>query len=173
MVNCIVVSKKGGAFIAYILWCVVLTGTLSVLEPSKKRIPVKAVFIVLLLSLILMAIALIAIILWRAFRKDKPSLQSASSSSDRLTSCSSAVNLMSHGSSPMPVYRGYLDSSVGPFSGKYTCLYFLDYDFSFLLKHVLCLNICNILLFVLSCLKDAFPRIHSCSKGEQAHYMEQ
>lgn len=92
-------------------------GTLSELESSKKRIPVKAVFIVLLLCLILTAIALVAIMLWHAYWKDKHSVQWASSSSDRLTSCSSAVNLMSHGSSPMPVYKGYLDSSVEPFMG--------------------------------------------------------
>lgn len=78
----------------------------------------KAVFIVLLICLILTAIALVAIILWHAYWKDKHSVQWASSSSDRLTSCSSAVNLMSHGSSPMPVYKGYIDSSVEPFMGK-------------------------------------------------------
>ncbi|XP_057782516.1 receptor-like serine/threonine-protein kinase NCRK [Salvia miltiorrhiza] len=92
-------------------------GTLSELEPSKKRIPVKVVFIVLLLCLVLTAIGLAAIMLWHVYRKDKHPVQWASSSSDRLTSCSSAVNLMSHGSSPMPVYKGYLDSSAKPFMG--------------------------------------------------------
>lgn len=92
-------------------------GTLSELEPSKKRIPIKVVFVVLLLCLILTAIALVAIMLWHSYWKDKHPVQWNSSASDRLTSCSSAVNLMSHGSSPMPIYRGYLDSSIKPFMG--------------------------------------------------------
>lgn len=91
----------------------------------------KAVFIVLLLCLILTAIALVAIMLWHAYWKDKHSVQWASSSSDRLTSCSSTVNLMSHGSSPMPVYKGYIDSSIEPFMGNYPCLYFFVLIVSF------------------------------------------
>ena len=118
-------------------WCFhmltysIFTGTLSELEPSKKRFPVKVVFIVVLLCLVLTAIGLAAIMLWHVYRKDKQPVQWASSSSDRLTSCSSAVNIMSHGSSPMPVYKGYLDSSV-PCMGKYSYMQFLlDYIFCF------------------------------------------
>ncbi|XP_042062147.1 receptor-like serine/threonine-protein kinase NCRK [Salvia splendens] len=92
-------------------------GTLSELEPSKKRFPVKVVFIVLLVCLVLAAIGLAALMLCHVYRKDKHPVQWDSSSSDRLTSCNSAVNLISHGSSPMPVYKGYLDSSAKPFMG--------------------------------------------------------
>ncbi|KAL1542718.1 receptor-like serine/threonine-protein kinase NCRK isoform X1 [Salvia divinorum] len=92
-------------------------GTLSELEPSKKRFPVKVVFVVLLLCLVLTAIGLAALMLWHVYRKDKLPVQWDSSSSDRLTSCNSGVNLISHGSSPMPVYKGYLDSSSKPFMG--------------------------------------------------------
>ncbi|KAI3450584.1 hypothetical protein Pfo_007249 [Paulownia fortunei] len=92
-------------------------GTLSELEPSKKRISSKVVVIVLLLCVVLMALAFVASVLWFIYRKDKHPVQWASSSSDRLTSFSSATNLMSHGASSMPVYTGYLDSSVKPFIG--------------------------------------------------------
>lgn len=112
---------------AQIFQLAVFTGTLSELKPPKKQIPVKVAFVVLLLCLILTAIALVAIMLWHVYWKDKHTVQWASSSSDRLTSCSIGVNLTSHGSSPMPVYRGYLDSSTKPFMGKYPCLHFLDY----------------------------------------------
>ena len=106
---------------AYILQHIVFTGTLSELEPSKKRFPVRVVFIVLLVCLVLAAVGLAALMLWHVYRKDKHPVQWDSSSSDRLTSCNSAVNLISHGSSPMPVYKGYLDSSAKPFLGKYPC----------------------------------------------------
>lgn len=116
---------------AYILQHIVFTGTLSELEPSKKRFPVRVVFIVLLVCLVLAAVGLAALMLWHVYRKDKHPVQWDSSSSDRLTSCNSAVNLISHGSSPMPVYKGYLDSSV-PCMGKYSYMQFLlDYIFCF------------------------------------------
>ncbi|XP_042035245.1 receptor-like serine/threonine-protein kinase NCRK isoform X3 [Salvia splendens] len=98
-------------------------GTLSELEPSKKRFPVKVVFIVLLVCLVLAAIGLAALMLWHVYRKDKYPIQWDSSSSDRLTSCNSAVNLINHSSSPMPVYRGYLDSSAKPFMGGCSHVY--------------------------------------------------
>ncbi|KAL0417708.1 UNVERIFIED_CONTAM: Receptor-like serine/threonine-protein kinase NCRK [Sesamum radiatum] len=87
-------------------------GTLSELEPSKKRISSKVVVIVLLLCLVLVVLAFVASVLWHVNQKDKRSVQWASPSTDKLTSCSSATNLMSQAGSPLPVYKGYLDSSV-------------------------------------------------------------
>ncbi|KAK4440723.1 Receptor-like serine/threonine-protein kinase NCRK [Sesamum alatum] len=87
-------------------------GVLSELEPSKKRISSKVVVIVLLLCLVFMVLAFVASVLWHVNRKDKRPVQWASPSTDKLTSYSSATNLMSQAGSPLRVYKGYLDSSV-------------------------------------------------------------
>ncbi|GFP84245.1 receptor-like serine/threonine-protein kinase ncrk [Phtheirospermum japonicum] len=87
-------------------------GTLSELEPSKKWISSKVVIIVLLLCLVIMALAFMASVLWFVHWKVKHPMQWTSPSSDRLTSTSSAINLMSRGFSSVPVYKDYLDSSV-------------------------------------------------------------
>lgn len=107
---------------AYVLCHGVFTGTLSELEPSKRRISSKVVLTVLLLCVVLTVLAFIASVFWHVYWKDKHPVQWASSSSDRLTSYSSTANLMSHGASSVPVYKGYLDSSVNPFIGKYPFL---------------------------------------------------
>ncbi|KAK6163164.1 hypothetical protein DH2020_000028 [Rehmannia glutinosa] len=86
-------------------------GDLSDLEPSKKWISSKVVVIVLLLCLVLTVLAFIASVLWFVYRKHKHSVQWTSFSPDRLTSCNSATNLMSRGSSSVTVYKGSLDSS--------------------------------------------------------------
>ncbi|CAA0815062.1 Receptor-like serine/threonine-protein kinase NCRK [Striga hermonthica] len=92
-------------------------GTLSELEPPKKWVSSKVVVIVLLLCLVLMALALVASVLWFVHWKDKHRIQWSSSSSDKLTSFSSATNLTSRGSSSLLVYKEYLDSSVKPYLG--------------------------------------------------------
>ncbi|KAK6163355.1 hypothetical protein DH2020_000219 [Rehmannia glutinosa] len=95
----------------------VFIGDLSDLEPSKKWISSKVVVIVLLLCLVLTVLAFIASVLWFVYRKHKHSVQWTSFSSDRLTSCNSATNLMSRGSSSMTVYKGSLDSSFKSYIG--------------------------------------------------------
>ncbi|PIN07658.1 Serine/threonine protein kinase [Handroanthus impetiginosus] len=94
--------------------CSCNAGTLSELGPSKKWISSKVVVILLLLCVVLTALAFVASVLWHVYRKDKLPVQWASSSSDRLTSCSSAANFTSQGASSVPIHKGYLDSSDKP-----------------------------------------------------------
>lgn len=101
-----------------------LTGTLSELEPSKKWIWSKVVVIVLLLCVALTALAFIASALWFIYRRTKHPNQWVSSS-DRLTSYSSATNLMSQGTSSVTVYKRYVDSSHKSFIGKHPCSFLL------------------------------------------------
>ncbi|KAL3653017.1 hypothetical protein CASFOL_002698 [Castilleja foliolosa] len=97
--------------------CDCTAGTLSELEPSKKWISNKVVLIVLLLCLVIMALVFVALVLWFVNWKDQHPMQWTSPSSDRLTSYSSATNLMSRGFSTVPVYKDYLDSSAKRYIG--------------------------------------------------------
>ncbi|KAL3632573.1 hypothetical protein CASFOL_025557 [Castilleja foliolosa] len=92
-------------------------GTLSELEPSKKYISSKVVLIVLLLCIVIMALVFVALVLWFVNWKDQHPMQWTSPSSDRLTSYSSATNLMSRGFSTVPVYKDCLDSSAKRYIG--------------------------------------------------------
>ncbi|KAL3627465.1 hypothetical protein CASFOL_028828 [Castilleja foliolosa] len=91
--------------------------TLSELEPSKKYISSKVVLIVLLLCIVIMALVFVALVLWFVNWKDQHPMQWTSPSSDRLTSYSSATNLMSRGFSTVPVYKDYLDCSAKRYIG--------------------------------------------------------
>ncbi|KAL3618188.1 hypothetical protein CASFOL_038509 [Castilleja foliolosa] len=97
--------------------CDCTAGTLSELEPSKKYISSKVVLIVLLLCIVIMALVFVALVLWFVNWKDQHPMQWTSPSSDRLTSYSSATNLMCRGFSTVPVYKDYLDSSAKRYIG--------------------------------------------------------
>ncbi|KAI3461418.1 hypothetical protein Pfo_018081 [Paulownia fortunei] len=87
-------------------------GTLTELQPPKKWISSKIVLIILVLCVILTVLAFIASVLWYVYRKVKHPVRWPSFSSDRLTSCGNATNLISQDASSVPVYKGYLDSST-------------------------------------------------------------
>lgn len=107
------------AILGHCLLTPALTGTISDLEGSKKKISSKAILIVLILCVLLTALAFIGSVLLYAYRKDKHSVQWVSSPSDRLTSYSSGVNFMSPEGSSLPAYEGYLHSSAKPLLGRY------------------------------------------------------
>lgn len=140
----------------------IFTGTLSEIKPSKKWVPGKAILIVFLLCIFLTALAFVASALWYVYRRDKNPVQWASPSSDRLTSCSSATNLMSHGGSSFQIYKGYYDTPVKPFIGTILVSFFF-FKIQNYSRHFL----------IVSCLKDAFQRRLSYSVEQQEHYMEQ
>lgn len=80
-------------------------------QSSRKRISRKAVIIVLLLCAVLVTLAFLASVAFYIYRQEKCSIQSPLFSSDKLTSCNSATNLISHGSHSGSDSRIILSSS--------------------------------------------------------------
>lgn len=118
-------------------------GTLTELEPLKKRIFGEVVVIVLLSCLILIVLSFIAFLMWYSCRNNMYSVFWPSFSSDRLDSSTSGTNLVSLGGSSISVDKGHSGSPVKSYSigtcWKSPCMKFYSLRFLYILN-LLCLE---------------------------------
>ena len=104
-----------------------LTGPLSTAQDSKKHISSKVVAIILLLCVILTTFAFLASALCYFYRRDKCPIQTPMFSSDIETSCNSATNLISRGTSSVLATKVTADFPINPSTGKSSFNFVLRY----------------------------------------------
>ncbi|OVA18054.1 Protein kinase domain [Macleaya cordata] len=86
-------------------------------KASRKRISSKVVVYILLLSVVLTTLAFLASLGCYVYRRDRYPIQPPIFSSDKDTSCNSATNLISHGSTSVSSFKVDTNSPVKPIAG--------------------------------------------------------